>query len=95
MQDGGGRIAFIISRGLGLFNIRGLTFGREINRKQNRVQEGAEGKKRCAIFLGQANRRAVAPGGARSLAGSLLRSSKALLGPRTPRRLHAACAAPR
>jgi hypothetical protein len=43
---------------------------------------GGRAKNRCAIFLSQANRRAFAPVGAKALAGSLLRSSKPLLGPR-------------
>jgi hypothetical protein len=39
-------------------------------------------RNRCATSLSQTNRRAFAPGGAKSLAGALLRSSKPLLAPR-------------
>jgi len=43
---------------------------------------GGDRQKSLCDFLSQTNRRALAPGGARSLAGSLLRSSKPLLAPR-------------
>ena len=43
---------------------------------------GGDRQKSLCDFLSQTNRRTLAPGGARSLAGSLLRSSKPLLAPR-------------